>query len=224
MTFGAIIDGDDRYRILASLLGSTFPYCSYGVVRCTWPDGTRTFGTGWLFDPNDVATAAHVVYDNERGGYPSSITFCPGVNKSGSISGTSYSSTIAVLPATYQTERDETKDYAFLSLNSNIGNTLGYLGWTTSVSAGNTMALTGYPEEHMYELWEGVGQIQSTSGSFLRYTADSSGGVSGAAVYLTIPMKAAGFNHGGYEDASYNYGVKIDSTIASEMSYYRNKN
>ena len=34
--------------------------------------------------------------------------------------------TIAVLPATYQSERDDTKDYAFLSLNSNIGNTLGY--------------------------------------------------------------------------------------------------
>ncbi len=33
-------------------------------------------------------------------------------------------------------ERDATKDYAFLSLNSNIGNTLGYLGWTTSVSVG----------------------------------------------------------------------------------------
>lgn len=28
--------------------------------------------------------------------------------------------TIAVLPATYQSERDDTKDYAFLSLNSNI--------------------------------------------------------------------------------------------------------
>ena len=27
--------------------------------------------------------------------------------------------TIAVLPATYQSERDETKDYAFLSLNYN---------------------------------------------------------------------------------------------------------
>lgn len=84
-----------------------------------------------------------------------------------------------MLPATYQSERDATKDYAFLSLNSNIGNTLGYLGWTTSVSVGNTMALTGYAGEHAYELWEGIGQIKSTSGSFLRYTADSSGGMSG---------------------------------------------
>ena len=106
--------------------------------------------------------------------------------------------TIAVLPATYQSERDATKDYAFLSLNSNIGNTLGYLGWTTSVSVGNTMALTGYAGEHAYELWEGIGQIKSTSGSFLRYTADSSGGMSGGAIYLTIQIKAAGFNHGGY--------------------------
>lgn len=29
------------------------------------------------------------------------------------------------------------------------------------------MALTGYPGEHTYELWEGVGQIQSTIGAFL---------------------------------------------------------
>ena len=56
----------------------------------------------------------------------------------------------------------------FLSLNSNIGNTLGYLGWTTSVSVGNTMALTGYAGEHAYELWEGIGQIKSTSGSFFK--------------------------------------------------------
>lgn len=28
------------------------------------------------------------------------------------------------------------------------------------------MALTGYPGEHTYELWEGVGQIQSTIGAF----------------------------------------------------------
>lgn len=106
----------------------------------------------------------------------------------------------------------------------NIGNTLGYLGWTTSVSVGNTMALTGYAGEHAYELWEGIGQIKSTSGSFLRYTADSSGGMSGGAIYLTIQMKAAGFNHGGYPGESYNYGVKINSSIANEMNYYKNKN
>ena len=93
--------------------------------------------------------------------------------------------TIAVLPATYQSERDDTKDYA---------------------------------------LWEGIGQIKSTSGSFLRYTADSSRGMSGGAIYLTIPMKAAGFNHGGYPGESYNYGVKINSSIANEMNYYKNKN
>ena len=60
-TYGAIIDVDDRYRIPASLSSTTFPYCSYGVVSCTWPDGTSSFGTGWLFGPNDVAIAAHVV-------------------------------------------------------------------------------------------------------------------------------------------------------------------
>lgn len=34
-TYGAIIDGDDRYRIPANLSSTTFPYCSYGVVSCT---------------------------------------------------------------------------------------------------------------------------------------------------------------------------------------------
>ena len=88
-------------------------------MSCTWPNGASSFGTGWLFGPNDVATAAHVVYSQENGGYPSSIIFYPGVNNSGSIVGASYKATIAVLPATYQSERDETKDYAFLSLNYN---------------------------------------------------------------------------------------------------------
>lgn len=35
------------------------------------------------------------------------------LNNSGSIVGASYKATIAVLPATYQSERDATKDYAF---------------------------------------------------------------------------------------------------------------
>ena len=64
-----------------------------------------------FFGPNDVATAAHVEYSQENGGYPSSIIFYPGVNNSGSIVGASYKATIAVLPATYQSERDATKDY-----------------------------------------------------------------------------------------------------------------
>lgn len=55
--------------------------------------------------------AAHVVYSQENGGYPSSVIFYPGVNNSGSIVGASYKATIAVLPATYQSERDATKDY-----------------------------------------------------------------------------------------------------------------
>ena len=42
-TYGAIIDGDDRYRIPASLSSTTFPYCSYDVVSCTRPDGTSSF-------------------------------------------------------------------------------------------------------------------------------------------------------------------------------------
>ena len=32
------------------------------------------------------------------------------------------------------------------------------------------MALTGYPGEHTYELWEGVGQIQSAIGAFFLYS------------------------------------------------------
>lgn len=98
-------------RVSIRLLLSSFK--AYGVVSCTRPDGTSSFGTGGLFGPNDVATAAHVVYSQENGGYPSSIIFYPGVNNSGSIVGASYKATIAVLPATYQSERDATKDYAF---------------------------------------------------------------------------------------------------------------
>ena len=48
--------------------------------------------------------------------------------------------------------------------------------------------------------------------------------MSGGAIYLTIPMKSAGFNLGGYPGESYNYGVKINSSIANEMNYYKNKN
>jgi V8-like Glu-specific endopeptidase len=55
-----------------------YPWQSVVFVVSTFPDGTVATGSGAMVGPNDVMTAAHVVYDAAHGGAASSVTVTPG--------------------------------------------------------------------------------------------------------------------------------------------------
>ena len=53
-------------------------------------------------------------------------------------------------------------DYGVFSLDTNIGDSLGYFGWTTSATAGQTVQVLGYPDDKpQFELWLDGGQLES---------------------------------------------------------------
>ncbi len=196
-----------------------FPFCSHGVVYCIWPNGERSYGTGWLFGPNDVATSAHVVYDISLGGTPSSIRFYPGVN--GPSLGTGYDAQNVSLSAEWQNAKDDRYDYAVFEVNSNIGNSRGFYGWSTSASVNNSVQVMGYPKS--YELWADTRSVVNVDSSFVYYDVDETAGESGAPVYNTITQNVIGINKGNNGSSGYNWSVRINSEITNVLSYYRNK-
>lgn len=212
-----IIGVDNRTRIPTSIM-NIFPFCSHGVVYCTWPNGQRTYGTGWLFGPNDIATAAHVVYDITLGGAPSSIRFYPGVN--GPSLGAGYDAKNVSLSAEWQNGENPRYDYAVFEINSNIGDSRGFYGWSSSASVNNSVQVMGYPES--YELWADTRSVVGVDSSFVYYDVDTTEGESGAPVYNTISQNVIAIHRGGL-DSTKNRGVRINAEIANILSYYRNK-
>ena len=69
-----IIIGEDESVQVPDILLSTMPYSAIGRVKATYYDGTSATGTGFLFGPNDVATAAHVLY-NKNGSIAETVSF-----------------------------------------------------------------------------------------------------------------------------------------------------
>ncbi len=61
----AIIGADERYRVPDMLMNS-FPYKAIGVVVVEYYDGSRAHGMGFLYSPNDVATAGHVLSNDNN--------------------------------------------------------------------------------------------------------------------------------------------------------------
>lgn len=209
---------DDRTRIPTGIMGY-FPYNVIGTLRVTWPNGGTTFGTGWMFGPNDVATAGHVLYDSEMGGDATSALFYPGQNNS-SLSSTGYTVKNVYVPSQYRTTESANYDYAVCEVNGTPGSA-GYFGWSIYGSVNDVVQIIGYPEEHPYEQWQGSGVIEGAS-TLLSYKVDTSRGDSGAAVFSTMSQLVIGIHSGAYSDGTYNIGPAINREIANIMNERRN--
>lgn len=86
-----IIGADERIPITGDAL-NLYPTSSVGVIHVTYEDQSSTYGTGWLFGPNDVATAAHVLY-NDDGYIATDVEF--------RIGGNTYTGTNIAVPGEY---------------------------------------------------------------------------------------------------------------------------
>ncbi len=210
---------DERYHIPSSLM-TIFPYSASVYIQAYYENGDIYRGTGWLFGPNDVATAGHVLC--EGGELPTSVRCYFGANGS-SLSGvTYYTATDISVPQGYIESETASLDYGFISLDVNVGNSRGYYGWTTLCNENDTAMILGYPGEKDYELWEGVKDIVDTDANFIYYNTDTTGGQSGSPVYNTITQKVMGIHTNGNNSLTYNSGVKITRQISTIMQNRQN--
>ncbi|WP_194724396.1 DUF4214 domain-containing protein [Noviherbaspirillum malthae] len=62
---------------------TTYPYTAVSLIVVTFPDGHKVAGTGTMVGPNDLLTAAHVVYSPDHGGWASALSLYPGADFNG---------------------------------------------------------------------------------------------------------------------------------------------
>ena len=56
------------------------PYRWTAYLEATWKDGSVTTGTAFMVGINSAVTAAHNVYNTNKGGYAKKVLFWPGRN------------------------------------------------------------------------------------------------------------------------------------------------
>lgn len=139
-----------------------FPYGAIGLVEVTYRDGSTAIGTASVVGRNDVLTAAHVIYDPDRGGWAESLDFYFGADynsRLGYFEDYGYRLTSgfrweakAGIQGTFSDADNSTvlssesqHDVALIGLSVEIGAQTGWLGLDAGRDFSQTLNMAGYP-------------------------------------------------------------------------------
>ncbi len=134
---------------------TVYPYRAITYIEVTWPDGTRSTGSGVVVGINDVLTAAHVVYNLPRGGFASAIKIYPGADTVPYIDAPfgSFGNGWRISSRSTNWDRDgdgllidseSQYDFALIGLYERLGDFTGWLG-TRNEQADGLATMLGYP-------------------------------------------------------------------------------
>lgn len=203
------------------------PYIRIAALVTTWPDGSETNGTGFMVSKNYMLTAAHLVYDDKRGGSARSVVAYfgrDGINYSYKY----YASTL-YWSVNYPTNKTRENDWGALRFDTNVGSTTGWFGVgyvNNETLAPMLIRVTGYPgdkmirynsfedkyKKYMYTSNSPVHQYSSVGFS---YKADTDEGQSGSPVYKNDTEIVYGINNGG--GSKYNTCRRINQSLFDMM-------
>lgn len=162
----AIFGNDGRIVVEAV---DRYPFSAVTSIITTWKDGTQGFGSGAMVGANDVLTAAHVVYNESKGGFPASVTVIPGRFDAYYPFGAHDAATVHVHPEYAAGDRNE--DLAMLTLSTDLGNETGWFGFNapTTVSGyqGHLVESAGYPGD--WYGWSGGASVPGYTSGVIDY-------------------------------------------------------
>lgn len=125
-----------------------YPYSTIVSIFDTFSDGQSFHGSGVLIAPNEVLTAAHVVWRSDIQAPASKVTVIPGENGSTEPFGqavASYEHYYQVIDSGDTISLDQSQfDFALIHLADPIGNSTGTMGYESNFSGG-AVHITGYP-------------------------------------------------------------------------------
>ncbi len=142
---------------------SAAPYRSIVLVTVTFPDGTRSYGTGALVGRNDILTATHVVYNPDRGGWAETLGIQVGVDYNHSTNKLESQSQVQLSAGfrweanawpqqTYAdsqngllTWSESQYDVALIGLSEAIGDQVGWFGMASGYNQTQWAYQIGYP-------------------------------------------------------------------------------
>ncbi|MDR2090232.1 MAG: trypsin-like peptidase domain-containing protein [Clostridiales bacterium] len=232
MILQSIFGSDERTRINPT---TSYPHSAVCFIKMTFPDGSVFRGTAWMYWNNIAITAGHCVYNEECGGWATSIQVIPGANETTTNAIVApFGSAMAINFWTSQAfinNQDTDYDYGVLVLDSDIGYSTGWFGTHTQGSSlvGETVTITGYPGEYTRQMWEMSGKIKTNSSYLLRYEIDTTSGQSGSPIYRyssTYGYQCLGIHTTG--GGSYliiffkrNHGTRITSSLYDFFASFR---
>ncbi|MGL5362223.1 MAG: hypothetical protein ACRDBH_05045 [Bosea sp. (in: a-proteobacteria)] len=135
-----------------------FRYVCY--IESTFPNGSVATGTGTVVGKNDVLTAAHVIYNQNRGGFATTIKVVPGYDPNPSESLGTYYGRFTNAYTNFDPDRDgffvsgdgtgggrggAEVDFAIVGLDRNIASDLGGLMWLDPYLGSRGYNITGHP-------------------------------------------------------------------------------
>src|SRR5690242_5567752 len=65
---------------MADPVNRTYPYDAVVRIDVTFSDGTRADGSGVMIAPDEVLSAAHMVWQTDHGGFAATVTVTPALN------------------------------------------------------------------------------------------------------------------------------------------------
>jgi glutamyl endopeptidase len=216
---------DTRYPIT-----NAAAYPNRAIVLLTFDNGGSSYRcSGFLINPNTVATAGHCL--NFNGGWSYNVRAYPGYTGSAAPYGScGYRSLYSVTGWTQ--DKNSAYDYGVVKLDCAIGNTVGWLGirWQAASLNGLAVSIQGYPADKGWGQW---GHNGTVSYSFDHYTYSSftsafnggpvfDSGLRAVSIYTTTAPEPAVCNGNVCQTTSayYSVGTRITEAAFNNMVYW----
>lgn len=211
----SVIGTDSRTRVTNT---TAYPWRTVTKLFVTFPKSNSPSGcSGTLIAAQYVLTAGHCVYNKASGGYAKKIEVIPGLSGTYKPYGSAYAKKIRAYTA-WTSSQNSNYDFALITLDRPIGNSTGWLGYTTYSSVnGITGNIAGYPgDKGGTYLYYHSGRISSSTSYRLYYQIDTYGGQSGSGIYYIDSQNNRyifGVHTTGVTPSSpsYNSGTRIDA-------------
>ena len=217
---GSVIGGDMRRRIINT---RAYPYRTVGHIDIGC--------TGTLIGKHHILTAGHCVYNISNDKWYSKLNVSLGQNGSSRPYGTTgWEKAICVKGWTKSHKRDY--DYAMIVLKSDIGNTVGWMGygWNSSMPR-YLVNISGYPADKspVESMWYSRGKLKIVTPYRLYHDCDTFPGNSGSGIYLSFPPRSTiqticGIHAYGVDSTGYNSGTRITQTVFNNLSNWKANN
>lgn len=173
-----LVFGADNRVWLDHEARTTYPYRAVVGLIVYMPNGDILTGTGTMISSNKVLTCGHCVYD-PRVGWADSVEVIPGRSQDDWPYGSCWATNYVICSAWYESVEGNTRedyyntsdygyDLAVLTLDTPIGDTVGWAGmnWTTYSMDGQWVEAVGIPGSNL-RMGSATGQIwEETSESF----------------------------------------------------------
>ena len=231
-----VVGIDSRTRIFRT---RQYPWNTHCLLDITFPpdkvEKPDVRGTGCLISPYVILTCAHNIYDFENNLYFQNMVAVPGLRQDseGATPQLPYGMHDIVgyqIAPGYSNSNSIEDDYGVVFVDKPFPgiNTFMPLLFHSSLTKGDTVHIAGYPpkvklgtaeaEGSSLALWDAFGPIRSVSKDKIGYTADTSGGNSGAPIrieesYLD-PYRIIGIHNTGTRssltgEGLYNSGARL---------------